>query len=64
MVEGDKVVTCWAARDAHQGEVEDAPPDDDRLNATGITIDRIPDGKIQESWSEEGWSMMGLIFVN
>jgi predicted ester cyclase len=53
IVEGDKVVTRWKAcvipRSGGTGfHLTDYP-----VTGTGILIDRISDGKIQESWSEE-----------
>ena len=53
IVEGDKVVTCWKARVVPQSGVAGVHPTDYPVTGTGIIIDRISDGKIQESWSEE-----------
>jgi len=53
IVEGDKVVTRWKARIAPQSGVAGVHLTDYPVTGTGILIDRISDGKIQESWSEE-----------
>jgi predicted ester cyclase len=60
IAEGDKVVTRWTVRDTRQGEVKSAPPDGDQVTMTGILIDRVAGHKIQESWGEEAWDVMGI----
>lgn len=52
IAEGDRVVTRWAARATHQGEFQGIPPTGNRGDLTGITIERIADGKIVECWTE------------
>lgn len=53
IVEGDKVVTRWKARITPQSDIAGVHLTDFPVTGTGILIDRISDGKIQESWSEE-----------
>jgi hypothetical protein len=53
IVEGDKVVTRWKARITPQSGAAGVHLTDYPVTGTGIIIDRISDGKIQESWSEE-----------
>jgi predicted ester cyclase len=53
IIEGDKVVTCWKARITPQCDIAGVHLTDYPVTGTGIIIDRISDGKIQESWSEE-----------
>jgi predicted ester cyclase len=53
IVEGDKVVTRWKARIIPQSGVAGVHLTDHPVTGTGILIDRISDGKIRESWSEE-----------
>jgi predicted ester cyclase len=53
IVEGDKVVTRWKARITPQNGAAGVHLTDYPVTGTGILIDRISDGKIQESWSEE-----------
>ncbi len=51
IAEGDLVVTRWTARGTHQGELMGVPPSSNRATVEGITINRIADGKIAESWA-------------
>ncbi len=51
IAEGDKVVTRWTARGTHQGEMLGISPSGNRVEVTGISVDRIEDGKFVESWS-------------
>ena len=50
IAEGDKVVTRWTAHGTHQGELLGIPATDKSSTVTGISVDRIVDGKIVESW--------------
>ena len=50
IAEGDRVVTRWTARGTHQGELMGNAPTGDRASVTGILIDRISGGKIEEEW--------------
>ncbi len=45
IAEGDKVVTRWTVRGTHEGSA---------TTATGITIDRMADGRIVEEWVNYG----------
>jgi predicted ester cyclase len=52
VAEGDKVVVRFRARGTHQGGTEAfGPPTGKQMEITGITIKRISDGKIVESWT-------------
>ena len=51
LAEGEKVVTRWTGRGTHQGELMGVPPSGNRVEISGITINRISGGKIAESWS-------------
>jgi predicted ester cyclase len=64
IADANKVVTRWTVRDPHQRETAGHPPDGDQVTAAGILIDRIAGDKIQESWAEEGWNIMGIIIGN
>jgi predicted ester cyclase len=58
--EGDKVVTRFSARGTHQGETEDfGPPTGNRMEITGITIERFAQGKIVEDWTN--FDALGLM---
>ena len=50
IVEGDTVVTRWTARGTHQGELMGNAPTGNPATVTGILIDRISGGKIEEEW--------------
>jgi steroid delta-isomerase-like uncharacterized protein len=50
VAEGDKVVTRWTARGTHEGELMGITPTGNRVEITGITIDRIEGGKTVETW--------------
>jgi steroid delta-isomerase-like uncharacterized protein len=50
IAEGDKVVTRWTAHGTHQGELLGIPATDKSSTVTGISVDRIANGKIVESW--------------
>lgn len=51
VTEGDKLVYRWTAVGTHQGELLGVAPSSNRMEITGITIDRIEDGKIVETWN-------------
>ena len=60
IAEGDKVVTRWSASGTHQGETEElGPPTGDRMEITGISIERISEGKVVESW--DNYDAMGMM---
>ena len=50
IAEGDKVVTRWTAHGTHLGPFMDIPPSGKQGAVTGITIDRLANGKVVESW--------------
>ena len=51
LVSGDRTVTRGTATGTHQGELMGMPPTGKAVEIQGITIDRIADGKIAESWT-------------
>jgi steroid delta-isomerase-like uncharacterized protein len=57
--EGDLVTTRWTARGTHRGELMGLAPTGRSVTVTGITIDRIADGRIAESWTN--WDTLGLM---
>jgi predicted ester cyclase len=60
IAEGDKVVTRFTARGTHQGETEAfGPPTGNRIEVTGITIERFADGKVVEDWTN--FDALGLM---
>ncbi len=53
IAEGDEVVTRWKASGTHQGEFFGVAPTGNRLEFTGIQIDRFDEsGKMIEEWPE------------
>jgi steroid delta-isomerase-like uncharacterized protein len=58
IAEGDQVVTRWRCEGTHRGELEGLAPTNIRATVTGITIDRLEDGKIAETWTQ--WDNLGL----
>ena len=50
IAEGDKVVTRWSAHGTHQGELVGIPATGKSSTVTGISVDRLVNGKIAESW--------------
>jgi steroid delta-isomerase-like uncharacterized protein len=59
IAEGDRVVTRWTARGTHQAELFGIPATGKQATVTGMTIDRIVDGRIVESWTN--WDTLGLL---
>jgi predicted ester cyclase len=53
IAEGDKVAARWRARATHQGEYAGIPPTGKEVEFTGISVYRIEEGKIAESWTVE-----------
>ena len=52
VAEGDQVVTRWTVRGTHTGPLMDMPPTGKSVTITGISIDRVKNGKIVEGWTE------------
>ena len=48
--EGDKVVTRWTARGTHKGDLNGIAPTGKPYVISGVTIERIADGRIVEVW--------------
>lgn len=51
IAEGDKVVARWVARGTHEGEFNGIAPTGRGIEMTGITIERIEDGRVVEGWT-------------
>jgi len=51
IAEGDKVATRWTAMGTHQGELMGIPATGKRVTVAGMTINRIVNDKIVESWN-------------
>ena len=53
VAEGDEVVTRWKATGTHQGEFFGVAPTGNRIEMSGIQIDRFDEnGKMVEEWPE------------
>ena len=50
IAEGDKVVSRWTARGTHKGELAGIPPTGKSSTVTGVTVNRVVNGKMVESW--------------
>jgi steroid delta-isomerase-like uncharacterized protein len=59
IADGDYVVSRWSGTGTHQGELMGMPATGKQATVTGITIDRIEDGRIAESW--DNWDTLGLM---
>jgi steroid delta-isomerase-like uncharacterized protein len=56
---GDRVISRYIMRGTHQGETEGIPPTGNRIEISGILIDRIENGKVIEDREEA--DMLGLM---
>lgn len=59
IAEGDKVVTRWTARGTQRGELMGIPPTEKSVAVSGVTTDRIAEGRIAESIGS--WDALGLM---
>lgn len=58
VAEGDRVTTRWTVRSARADGFPDLVPTGAREMVAGISIHRITDGKIAESW--DSWDTLGV----
>jgi steroid delta-isomerase-like uncharacterized protein len=60
IAQDDKVVTRWTTRGTHdKGEMLGVPPTGKQIEVTGITVNRVSEGKIAEDWTV--WDSLGLL---
>ena len=59
VADGEYVTTRWTARGTHQGDLMGMAATGKQATVTGITIDRIVDGRFVESWTN--WDTLGLM---
>lgn len=59
IAEGNKVVTRFTSRGTHKGNFFGFEPTHKKVTWTGISIDKIENGKIVETWIN--WDMYGLL---
>ena len=56
---GDRVVARWVGSGTHVGEVNGIPPTGRSVRVEAISIHRLRDGKIAETW--EVWDTLGFL---
>ncbi len=59
IAEGDKVVDRWTATGTHLGPLMGIPPTGKSVRTPGMSISRIVNGKIEESWFN--YNLLGLL---
>jgi steroid delta-isomerase-like uncharacterized protein len=57
--DGDMVCTRWSTTGTHDGDLMGIPASGNRISGSGISIDRMSDGKVAESWVQ--WDNLGLM---
>jgi steroid delta-isomerase-like uncharacterized protein len=57
--DGDLVCTRWSTTGTHDGELMGIPASGKQTAVSGISIDRVVDGKVAESWVH--WDNLGLM---
>ena len=56
---GENEVTRWTVTGTHEGELAGIPRTGRRFSVTGISIGRVVNGKITESWNS--WDALGMM---
>jgi predicted ester cyclase len=56
---GDRVVVRWTGSGTHVGEVNGIPPTGKNIRVDAISIHRMANGKIDETW--EVWDTLGFL---
>jgi steroid delta-isomerase-like uncharacterized protein len=56
---GDRVCVRWTGSGTHVGEVNGIPPTGRDIRVDAISVHRIEDGKIAETW--EVWDTLGFL---
>jgi steroid delta-isomerase-like uncharacterized protein len=59
VAEGDRVAVRLTMRGTHLGEMNGLPPTGRRVTVTGISIERVADGRIVEGWNQN--DALGLL---
>src|SRR5215210_817226 len=59
IAEGDMVVTRWIASGTHQGELMGIAPTGNRVTVAGTSVERVVDGKIEETW--DNYDALGMM---
>lgn len=58
-VTGDRVILRWSAMGTHRGEWMGIAPTNRKVSASGVSIFRLSDAKVQEAWSY--WDYLGFV---
>jgi steroid delta-isomerase-like uncharacterized protein len=56
---GDKIVTRWTVTGTHDGDLPGLPRTGKTISLAGISITRLREGKISESWNN--WDALGMM---
>ena len=59
LAEGEAVMTRWSCRGTHKGELNGMAPTGKQFTISGITVGRLANGKITESFVS--WDALGLM---
>jgi steroid delta-isomerase-like uncharacterized protein len=59
IADDQRVATRWSAKGTHEGDLMGMAPTGKQSTVTGITIDRIVNGRIAESWTN--WDTLGML---
>jgi steroid delta-isomerase-like uncharacterized protein len=59
VAEGDTVVTRWTATGTHEGELFGIAPTGKQATVTGISVERVVDGKVVEDHTN--WDTYGMM---
>jgi steroid delta-isomerase-like uncharacterized protein len=59
IAEDDLVVARWTASGTHKGELQGIPVTNKRTSVPGITIYRVKDGKVEETWNN--YDVLGMM---
>jgi len=57
--DGQNEITRWTVSGTHEGELAGIPRTGRRFSVTGISIARLVNGKVAESWNN--WDALGLM---
>jgi steroid delta-isomerase-like uncharacterized protein len=57
--DGDMVCTRWSTTGTHEGDLMGIPASGNHITSSGISVDRVEDGKVAESWVQ--WDNLGLM---
>jgi steroid delta-isomerase-like uncharacterized protein len=59
IAEEDRVVARWTSTGTHRGDLMEIPPSGKRVRVRGISVHRIANGKLVETWVN--WDAFGML---